>query len=127
MNLRPSGYEPDELPSCSIPRYLCGNNSMSINKIYYTTQNHFCQGVFKIFLFFVSAVRDLLLIVVEKLAEALEVDNLARTEELDHLVDVGIVAQAKNIVVGCASFLLCCCFAGATFLSDFRAVMRLDR
>ena len=22
MNLRPSGYEPDELPSCSIPRQL---------------------------------------------------------------------------------------------------------
>ncbi|EAO62678.1 hypothetical protein SAJ_0157 [Streptococcus agalactiae 18RS21] len=22
LNLRPSGYEPDELPSCSIPRYL---------------------------------------------------------------------------------------------------------
>ena len=22
MNLRPSGYEPDELPSCSTPRYL---------------------------------------------------------------------------------------------------------
>ena len=23
MNLRPSGYEPDELPGCSIPRWLC--------------------------------------------------------------------------------------------------------
>ena len=22
MNLRPSGYEPDELPNCSTPRYL---------------------------------------------------------------------------------------------------------
>ena len=23
LNLRPSGYEPDELPGCSIPRYIC--------------------------------------------------------------------------------------------------------
>ncbi len=23
MNLRPSGYEPDELPGCSTPRQLC--------------------------------------------------------------------------------------------------------
>ncbi|EFO31300.1 membrane-bound lytic murein transglycosylase A [Roseibium sp. TrichSKD4] len=23
LNLRPSGYEPDELPGCSIPRYFC--------------------------------------------------------------------------------------------------------
>ncbi|KXT75147.1 hypothetical protein STRDD12_01598 [Streptococcus sp. DD12] len=22
LNLRPSGYEPDELPNCSIPRYF---------------------------------------------------------------------------------------------------------
>src|SRR5690606_8533783 len=23
LNLRPSGYEPDELPGCSIPRFVC--------------------------------------------------------------------------------------------------------
>ena len=23
LNQRPSGYEPDELPDCSIPRYFC--------------------------------------------------------------------------------------------------------
>ena len=23
LNLRPSGYEPDELPGCSTPRHLC--------------------------------------------------------------------------------------------------------
>ena len=27
MNLRPSGYEPDELPDCSIPRQKCMKNS----------------------------------------------------------------------------------------------------
>ncbi len=91
---------------------------MSTNKIYYTTQKDFCQGVFRIFLFFVSAVRDLLLIVVEKLAKTLEVDNLALPEELDNLVDVGIVAQAKNVVVGCASLLLCRRFASATFFLE---------
>ncbi len=65
----------------------------------------------------------MLLIVVEKFAEALEVNNLALTEELDDLVDVGIVAQAENIVVGCAGFLLCRCFVSATFSSEFRSAM----
>ncbi len=65
----------------------------------------------------------MLLIVVEKLAEALEVHDLALAEELNDLVDVGIVAQAKNIVVGCAGFLLCRCFASATFSGEFRTVM----
>ena len=27
MNLRPSGYEPDELPGCSIPRHFCWSSS----------------------------------------------------------------------------------------------------
>ena len=36
LNLRPSGYEPDELPDCSTPRYLyCVNN--------YTTASGGCQ------------------------------------------------------------------------------------
>lgn len=50
-----------------------------------------------------------------RIAETLEVDNLALAQELDYLVDVGIVAQAENVVVGCAGFLLCCCFTSATF------------
>ena len=36
MNLRPSGYEPDELPDCSIPRCLLDNS-------YYNTYFIFCQ------------------------------------------------------------------------------------
>jgi hypothetical protein len=27
LNLRPSGYEPDELPGCSIPRQLVDNSA----------------------------------------------------------------------------------------------------
>ena len=27
LNLRPSGYEPDELPNCSTPRYICTLNA----------------------------------------------------------------------------------------------------
>ena len=31
MNLRPSGYEPDELPDCSTPRYEVNKLSIRIN------------------------------------------------------------------------------------------------
>ena len=30
MNLRPSGYEPDELPDCSTPRYLNSKDPVAI-------------------------------------------------------------------------------------------------
>ena len=30
LNLRPSGYEPDELPNCSTPRYCSTNHTRSI-------------------------------------------------------------------------------------------------
>ena len=32
MNLRPSGYEPDELPGCSIPRQPCSVSSPQMGK-----------------------------------------------------------------------------------------------
>ena len=41
LNQRPSGYEPDELPSCSIPRHL-----LSIDKIYYMQFIPLCQHFF---------------------------------------------------------------------------------
>ena len=42
LNPRPPGYEPDELPNCSIPRYTC-SIKLSYNSIY----GRFCQGYFK--------------------------------------------------------------------------------
>ena len=42
LNPRPPGYEPDELPNCSIPRYTC-SIELSYNSIY----GRFCQGYFK--------------------------------------------------------------------------------
>ena len=44
MNLRPSGYEPDELPSCSTPRYDFVLSFRVL--IYYITANHICQVFF---------------------------------------------------------------------------------
>ena len=41
-------------------------------------------------------------------AEALEVHDFARTQELDDIADVGIVRKAENVVVGHARLLLCC-------------------
>lgn len=50
-------------------------------------------------------------------AETLEVDDLALTEEADHVSDVGIVfGEAKDIVVCDAGFLFCCNFVCATRL-----------
>ena len=42
MNLRPSGYEPDELPDCSIPRryeHLSGDDPMSQSALFRATHN----------------------------------------------------------------------------------------
>ena len=38
LNLRPSGYEPDELPDCSTPRYFC-----SLNRVFYYYRTFFSQ------------------------------------------------------------------------------------
>lgn len=45
LNLRPSGYEPDELPNCSIPHYFL-SRIMRLNK--YTTFFSPCQSNFKL-------------------------------------------------------------------------------
>lgn len=51
---------------------------------------------------------DLLLIVIKKLAKALEVYYLALAQELYYLVYIGVVTQAENIVVSGSRLLLCC-------------------
>ncbi len=41
LNLRPSGYEPDELPGCSTPRYQVfawGKNTVDANDLFAGTQ-----------------------------------------------------------------------------------------
>ncbi len=45
MNLRPSGYEPDELPNCSTPRYI-----LFLELFYNTIASCVCQGISKLFL-----------------------------------------------------------------------------
>ena len=52
---------------------------------------------------------------VQTLAEALEVHDLARTQELDDVVDVGIVGKAQDVIVGHARLLLCCNHIRTTF------------
>lgn len=54
----------------------------------------------------------------ESLAETLEVDDLPGTQETDDVGDVGIVAQAEDIVVGNASLLLCCEGVKTTFTAS---------
>ena len=43
LNLRPSGYEPDELPNCSTPRYEMGLRFIS-QLDYYNTRDLKMQG-----------------------------------------------------------------------------------
>ena len=48
LNLRPSGYEPDELPGCSTPRSSClsENKLVVLTEIVNTTHLFFdCQGL----------------------------------------------------------------------------------
>ena len=40
--------------------------------------------------------------------EALEVDDLALTKEADGITDVGVIAEAQDVVVGGAGLLFCC-------------------
>ena len=42
-----------------------------------------------------------------RLAEALKVHDFALAEEFDNVVYVGVVGEAKNVVVGHARLLLC--------------------
>ena len=42
------------------------------------------------------------------LTEALEVDDLPLTQEADHIVDIRVVGEAENIVIGKAGLLLWC-------------------
>lgn len=41
------------------------------------------------------------------LAEALEMDNLPLTEELDHVVHIRVIGQAQDVIIGHSCFLLC--------------------
>ena len=44
----------------------------------------------------------------QSLAEALEMDDLPGTQELDDVVDVRVIGKPQNVVVGDAGLLLCC-------------------
>ena len=44
---------------------------------------------------------------IHRFAEALEVDNLALAQESDCVVDVGVVGEAKDVIVHRACLLLC--------------------
>ena len=52
----------------------------------------------------------------QALAEALEVDHLPGPEELDDVVDVRVVTQAQDVVIGDTGLLLCCDLVRTTFL-----------
>ena len=51
-------------------------------------------------------------------AKSLEVYDLPLAQEPDSIVDVWVIAEAENIVVGNASFLLCCELVRTTFFMD---------
>lgn len=61
-------------------------------------------GVDIVDVFFVQPVLDQ----PQSLAEALEVDDLPGTQKFDDVVDVRVIGQPQDIVVGDAGLLLCC-------------------
>ena len=50
----------------------------------------------------------------QSFAEALEVDDFPCTQEFNDVVDIRIVGEPQNIVVGDAGLLLCCDRTGTT-------------
>ena len=51
------------------------------------------------------------------ITKPLEVDDLALAQEADHVIDIRIIGQAENIVIGKAGLLLCCDLLRTTFSS----------
>ena len=49
------------------------------------------------------------------LTEALEMDDLPLTQEADHIVDIRVVGQSEDIVIGKAGLLFCCDLVRTTF------------
>lgn len=52
----------------------------------------------------------------QPLAEALEVDHFPGPQEADGIIDIRVIGQAENVVVGNARLLLCCDLVRTTFL-----------
>ena len=55
-------------------------------------------------------------------AEALEVDNFAFAQEFQHVVDVRVVADPQQVVIGYAGLLLCCAFVRTTFMRPLSSI-----
>ena len=49
-------------------------------------------------------------------------DDLALAEELDDIVDIRVVAEAQNVVIGGARLLLCCNGKSATFANKINPI-----
>ena len=56
----------------------------------------------------VVACIQIFLYIAQCVAEALEVNDLALTQELDRVTNIGVVDQAQQVIVSCARFLLWC-------------------
>ena len=52
--------------------------------------------------------------IAQGIAEALEVNDLALTQELDRIAYIRVVNQAQQVIVSCARFLLWCMADGTT-------------
>lgn len=62
----------------------------------------------------VVACIQIFLNVAQGVTEALEVNDLALTQELDRVAYIGVVDQAQQVIVSCARFLLWCMADGTT-------------
>lgn len=52
--------------------------------------------------------------IAQGITEALEVNDLTLTQELDRVAYIGVVDQAQQVIVSCARFLLWCMADGTT-------------
>ena len=59
------------------------------------------------------------------LAKALEVDNLPFTQKTDHIIDVRIIRQTEDIVIGKAGLLLWCDLVRTTFSDKVKKKVEL--
>lgn len=72
---------------------------------------HIYGGIHEVHVFLIQFLPQQL----DSLAEPLEVDYLPFPQEFDHVVDIGIIRQPQDIVIGYSGLLLCCDMGNTTY------------
>ena len=97
----------------SLGNFVMQGSDVFLSEVCEFKKNINKRGYKTLFLFFVAheecvSTGGFVLDAVKGFAKALEVNNFTFTQEFNYIVNIRIVGNAKNVVVGCTCFLFCC-------------------